>query len=116
MSTEALIETAKQRGTQARGQAGMIAAHARDVAVTGIEVLRSARDVVIGAHGEALALLARTADELRRTLREGVARVRGKLARIATPTHKEQALARKAQIKAKKRSRQTRAGQAATAA
>lgn len=73
---------------------GLIRAHGREVLDTGLDTLREARGV-----------LARSREELVRTLAGGAERIAQKLWRIATPTRKEEAELHKAEIKAKKRSR-----------
>ena len=105
MKERNLVQIAQARVSDARSTAEMVAAHGQDVVQTGIETLQAARTVVKDAGREAIDLLTRTNDNLRKTLKEGVDRVGGKISRIATPTHKEQAEARKAEIKAKKRAK-----------
>jgi hypothetical protein len=85
------------------GKIEMVAAHGKGVVKTGVETLQAARGVVASARREATQVLGKTRDELKKTLMEGAARIGHQLSHIATPTHKEQADAHKAEIKAKKR-------------
>lgn len=91
----------------------LVKAHAPDVVKTGVDTLRAAQEVVAGARREAGLVLEKTKDGLRRTLKEGADKIGQKLANIATPTRKEQAEARKEEVKAKKRAKRSEAAEAA---
>lgn len=97
-----LVSTVKEK-------ASLVAAHAPDVVKTGAETLKAAREVVDHSRRDAKLLLERTRDELKQTLKQGADQVRHKLAHLAEPTHKEQAEAKKAAVKAKKRARRAQA-------
>ena len=83
--------------------------HGQEVVKAGVETLSAAKNVVADAGRETAEVLSRKKEELKQTLKDGAAQVGEKLARIAQPTRKEQALARKAEVKAKKRAKQENA-------
>lgn len=105
---ESLIGTVKHK-------VELVKAHAPDVVKTGVDTLRAAQEVVAGARREAGLVLEKTKDGLKRTLKEGADKIGQKLANIATPTRKEQAEARKEEVKAKKRARRAEAAPQAAA-
>jgi hypothetical protein len=102
MKSTEVIETVKSNLADAKSKGGMIVAHGQDIVHTGVETLKAAKDVVVGAGREALDVATRAKDELKRTLTEGASQVGHKVSHLATPTHKEEAAARKAEVKAKK--------------
>lgn len=103
MDSNSIVESVKENVAGARVKARRVVAHGQEVVKTGKQTLQAARDVVVDGGREVLQVATHTKDELKRTLKEGASQVGERLARIATPTHKEQAIDRKAAIKAKKR-------------
>lgn len=109
MSAKGIVETVKEGVGEAKSKVEMVVAHGKEVVKAGAQTAQAARDVVAGAGREAAEVVARTKDELKRTLKDGAAQVGERLSRIATPNRREQAAARKAEVKAKKqRSRAAR--------
>lgn len=86
-----------------KDKVGMVVTHGKDVVKTGAEALREAKGVIDHSRQDVAAVLARTKDELTQTLKDGAGRVVEKVQRLNTPTHKELAEAKKAEVKAKKR-------------
>lgn len=115
MSKETIVETVKEAVAGARSKAEVVGARSKDVLETGVQTLQAAKEVVVTAGRQAAEVLANTKDELKRTLKQGAAEVGDKLARIATATRKEQAKARKAEVKAKKRAKASAASSHAAA-
>lgn len=109
MTAHNLIDTVKDAVTDARSKAELVGAHSRGVLDLGSQTLQTAKDVIVQGGRDAVAVLVHTREELKRTLNEGVAQMGERLSRIATPTRKEEALARKTEVKDKKR--QKRAAQ-----
>lgn len=105
MNANQITETVKGAVAGIRSRAGLIGAHGREVVHTGTETLQAAREVVASGGQQAVGVLAQTRDELRRTLKDGAARIGHQLSHLATPTHKEEATARKASLKEKKQRR-----------
>jgi hypothetical protein len=79
----------------------LVKAHAPDVLKTGVDTIREARQV-----------LDRTKDELKKTLKQGAEKIGHQLANLATPTRKEQAEAKKEEVKEKKRARRASSARA----
>jgi len=103
MNPKTLVGSVRDGVTEARNKVEMVAAHGQDVVKTGVQTLQAARGVVAEGGREAVQVLSRTRDELKKTLADGAAQVGDKLKLIATPTRREQAAARKAEVKQKKR-------------
>lgn len=104
MST--IVETVKDVVADARSKLEMFGAHGQEVLQTGVQTLQAAKDVVAAGGRDAVQVLSHTGEELQRTLKDGAAQIGEKLSRIATPTRKEQAASRKAEVKARKQQRQ----------
>ena len=102
MNPSQIIGSAKDLVSETRSTAGLIGAHGKDLAKTGVQILQAAKDVVVEGGKESVRLFDRTRSELQRTLSDGADQIRYKLLHIRTPTHKEHAEARKAEIKEKK--------------
>lgn len=117
MSPNKIVETVKDAVAEARNKAEMISSHGQEVIQTGAQTLQAAKEVVVQGGRDAAKVLTHTKDELQRTLKEGVAQIGDKLTRLATPTHREEAAARKAAVKEKKQRKrganQQSSGQAA---
>lgn len=107
MNPKSLVESVKEGVSEARSKVEMVTAHGQEVVKTGAKTLHAAKEVVIEGAREAVQVATRTKDELKRTLKEGATQVGEKLSRLATPTRKEQAAARKVEIKAKKERKRT---------
>jgi hypothetical protein len=105
MNANQITETVKGAVAGARSRAELIGSHGRQVVQTGTETLQAAREVVVNGGHQAVDVLAQTRDELRRTLKDGAARIGHQLSHLATPTHKEEAVARKEAVKDKKQRR-----------
>ena len=103
MTAAQIVDNVKDAVAGARSKALMVGAHSQDVLKVGTQTLQAAREVVAQARRDAGELLSHTRDELKRTLQEGAAQMGDRLSRIATPTRKEEALARKLEVKEKKR-------------
>ena len=102
MNSQSLVESVQHGVSEAKTKVEMVAAHGKDVVETGASTLRAAKDVVMAGGREAVGVAGRTRDELVRTLKDGFAKVGDKLSRIATPTRKESAVAKKIEVRAKK--------------
>lgn len=102
MNPKSIVESVKEGVAEARSKVEMVAAHSQDVVKTGAQTLHAAKGVVVEAGREAAQLAVKTKDELKRTLKEGASQLGEKMARIATPTRREEAAARKLEVKAKK--------------
>ncbi|HUP91742.1 MAG TPA: hypothetical protein VM074_05790 [Solimonas sp.] len=102
MTAKKIVETVKETVATAKGKAGMIGAHGKDVIGVGAQTLQAAKEVVVEAGRQASGVLSNTRDELKRTLKEGASQIGEKLANIASPTRKEEAVAHKQEIQAKK--------------
>lgn len=100
--TARIIETVKDAVAQARAKLGSVGAHGKEVIHAGTETLQAARVVLSRGRQDAAEVLTHTRDELKRTLKEGRTQVGERLSRLTTPTHEEEALARKASVRAKK--------------
>jgi hypothetical protein len=109
MDATSVIQSVKDRASGARDTIQRVAAHSPAVIKSGKQTLRAAREVVATAKRDAKTLAVRTKDDLKRTLQEGAAEIGDRLSRLATPTRKEMAEARKQEIKAKKQSRRSQA-------
>ncbi len=109
MNPSQIIGSAKDLVSETRSTASLINAHRRDLAKTGVQILQAAKEVVVEGGRESVRLFGRTCSELQRTLSDGVDQIRYKLAHIKTPTHKEQAEARKVEIKGKKQRKRAEA-------
>ncbi len=103
MTAAKIVESIRETFTSATSKAKMVGAHSQDVAKVGARTLRAAKDVVTQCGRDTAQVLSRSREELKRTLIEGAAEVGERLSRIATPTRKEEALARKLEVKAKKK-------------
>jgi hypothetical protein len=103
MKPKDVVESVKEGVSGAKQKAEMVAAHGQDVVKTGVETLQAAKNVLVEAGRETAQLVSRTTGELKRTLTEGASQVGDKLSRIATPTHREMADLRKAEVRRKKR-------------
>jgi hypothetical protein len=103
MTAATVVDAVRNRIDVAKDTAEMVGAHLRDVIKLGSQTLRNSRNVVRQARHDTATVLFAARDELRRTLKDGVAQIGDRLARLATPTRKEEALARKIEVKAKKR-------------
>jgi hypothetical protein len=114
MNPKDVVASVKEGVSEAKGKAAMVAAHGQEVVKTGVETLQAAKNVIVDAGRETAQVLTRTKDELKRTLTDGASQVGDKLSRIATPNRREQAQARKAEVKQKKRDK--RSGEAAATA
>lgn len=102
MNQKSIIESVKEGVSEARSKAEMVAAHGQDVFKSGVGTAKALREVVVQAGRETVQLATRTKDELKRVLNDGAVQIGEKLVRIATPTRKEEAAARKAEVKALK--------------
>lgn len=102
MTADKIVDTVTDAISEARSKVEMVGAHSRDVLKAGTQTLHSAREVVAQAGRDAAELLSHTRDELKRTLKEGAVQIGERLSRLATPTRKEEAMARKLEVKAKK--------------
>lgn len=116
MNPQFVVESVKHRIEAARSTVGMVASHGQTVVHTGGQTLQSAKDIVVKAGRDAIDLAGRTRTELVRTLKDGATQMAGQLSRIATPTHKEMAEARKVEIKEKKARKRAQAAAEAEAA
>lgn len=105
MSANKIVETVKDAVAEAKGKVELIGAHGKDVIHTGAQTLQAAKSVVVEGGHQTAQVLANTKDELQRTLKDGVAQIGHKLSNLTTPTHKEAAAARKAEVKEKKQRR-----------
>ena len=103
MDPKRIVETVKESVSEAKGKVERVAAHAQEVVAAGAQTLAAAKEVVDGARRETADVLTRKKDELKQTLKQGAEQVGEKLSRITQMTRKEQAAARKAEVKAKKR-------------
>ncbi len=103
MSAAEIVDSVKGALSEARSKAQMVGAHSQDVLKVGSQTLRAAKEVVVQAGRDTANVLSHSRDELKRTLQEGGAQMRDRLSRLATPNRKEEALARKLEVKAKKR-------------
>lgn len=103
MEAKAIVESVHQNVSNAKLQARRLVSHGEDVLSVGAQSLQSARSVVAKGGKEVVGIVKETAEELKSTLKQGVSDVGERLSRIATPTHKEQWIDRKNEIKAKKR-------------
>lgn len=102
MNPKSIVGSVKEGVAEARSKVGMVTAHGQDAVRTGARTLQAAKGVVVQGGREAVQIAIRTKDELKRTLKDGVAQVGEKLSRLTTPTRKEEAFARKLEVKAKK--------------
>lgn len=103
MTAVKIVDTVRDAIAGARNKAELVGAHSQDVLKLGSQTLQAAKGVVVQAGHDAAEVLSHTRDELKRTLKEGAAQMGDRLSRIATPTRKEEAVARKLEVKAKKR-------------
>lgn len=109
LNTSQIIGNAKTFIGDARSTASMVGLHGKDLARTGVQILHAAKDVIVEGGKEGVKLLGQTRDELQRTLSEGRDQIAYKLTHLNTPTHKEEAEARKAAIKEKKQRKRAEA-------
>ncbi len=117
MNPKSIVESVKESVAEARSKVEMVTAHGQEAVKTGARTLQAAKGVVVEGGREAVQVAIRTKEELKRTLKDGVAQVGEKLSRLTTPTRKEEALARKLEVKAKKqRKRSALGGEASPAA
>lgn len=117
MEAKSIVDSVNQNVSNAKLQAQRIISHGEGVLNAGTQSLQSAKSVVVKGGRDVAQVVRETAEELKRTLREGVNDVGEKLSRIATPTHKEQWIDRKNAVKAKKRRKREEAqAELATAA
>ena len=103
MEAKSIVDSVSQNVSNAKLQAQRIISHGEGVLNAGTQSLQSARSVVVKGGRDVVHVVKETAEELKRTLKDGVNDVGEKLSRIATPTHKEQWIDRKNAVKAKKR-------------
>lgn len=109
MTPSTLIESVKHNLSTAQATAGMVVTHGQDLVKTGVDTLRSAQDVLAGARRDVASVVVRTRDELLTTFKEGREQIGYQLSHLATPTRKEQAQARKAEVKARKQRKRDQA-------
>lgn len=109
MKPKNVVESVKEGVSEAKDKAAMVAAHGQGVVKTGVETLQAAKNVIVDAGREAAQVLSRTRDELKRTLSDGASQVGDQLSRLATPTRREQAESRKAEVRRKKRDKRVAA-------
>ena len=102
MNPKSVVESVKEKVGQARSTVGMVAAHGQDAIKAGAQTAREAKNVVVEAGREIAEVASRRKEELKQTLKDGASQIGGKLSRLTTPTRKEQAALRKAEVKAKK--------------
>ena len=128
MKVPPVVEEVKERVERAKGQVERLVEHGGEVAQTGAQALKAAKDVVVeSAHslkvsqaqarravadaaqaglnkvkGDAKAIASKAKQDLKRTLKEGYDAVSEKVSKAVAPTRKEQAAAKKAEVKAKK--------------
>lgn len=112
MIASTLLDTVKGGFAQARTTLDIVTAHGAQAFSTGVQTLEQARTVVVTARTDTAAVLSRARDELVKTFADGAASLGNQLVRIATPTHKEQAELRKAEVRRKKRAKREEAAQA----
>lgn len=109
MTAGTLVDSVKERLVAARSKAEIVGAHGQDVLKLGSQTLLAAKEVVRQARYDTATVLSAASDDLKRTLKEGVAQIGDRLSRLTTPTRKEEAIARKVEVKARKKRK--RAGQ-----
>ena len=88
-----------------KDKAGIAASHGRTIVDIGMETAMAGSDVVRSSVGDVGAVWIRTRSELRFIALGGVRRIREQLFRLTTPTHEQIAVARKQEVKEKKRRR-----------
>ncbi|EIT68901.1 MULTISPECIES: hypothetical protein [Hydrocarboniphaga] len=103
MEAKSIVDSVNDNVSNAKLQAQRLISHGEGVLNAGTQSLQSAKAVVVKGGKDVVHVVKETAEELKRTLKEGVNDVSEKLSRIATPTHKEQWIDRKNAVKAKKR-------------
>lgn len=103
MTADTIVDTVKDTFAEAKRKAEMVGAHSQDVLKVGSQTLQAAKEVVVKAGHDAAEVVSNAREELKRTLKEGAAQMGDRLSRIATPTRMEEAIARKVEVKAKKR-------------
>lgn len=103
MNSHSLLESVKRSVSEVKSKVELAKAHSRDVVETGASALIGAKDVVVDGGREAAQVASRTKQEFVRKVKEGIAQVGDKLSRITTPTRKEEAIARKMEVRAKKK-------------
>jgi hypothetical protein len=103
MSSKTVVESVKAGVADAKTKVEQVAAHGQEAVKASAQVLAAAKEVVDEARRDTAKVLSRSKDKLKKTLKEGAAQVGDKLANIANPTRREQAAARKAEVKSKKK-------------
>lgn len=112
MIASTILDTVKGGFAQARTTLDIVTAHSAQAFSTGVQTLEQARTVVVTARTDTAAVLARARDELVKTFADGASSLGDQLVRIATPTHKEQAELRKAEVRRKKQAKREEAAHA----
>ena len=112
MTSTNLFSTVKSGLSQARTKLDIVAAHGTQAFHTGVQTLETAKSVVVGAGSDTVAVLARAREDLKKTFAEGASQLGDQLVRIATPTHKEEAALRKAEVRRKKQAKREAEAQA----
>ena len=90
------VETLKSAGTVVSDSVSKLAKTQREAVSAVAEAAQTAR-------AEAVATVAQAGEELRTTLQDGYRAVTDRLSRAGTPSHRLQAEAKKAEVKAKKK-------------
>lgn len=103
MTAATVVDAVKNRIGAAKGTAEMVGAHLLDVIKLGSQTLLSSKNVIRQARQDTATVIFNARDELKRTLKDGAAQIGNRLARLTTATRKEEALARKSEVKQKKR-------------
>ena len=111
MTPSTIIESVRTNVISARAKAGLVATHGQDLLRTGVQTLRDARDVITSAGREVQDVAARAREELWTTLQTGRDQIGHKFTHLATPTRKEEAEARKLEVKARKQRKRAAAQQ-----
>ena len=104
-----ILSSVKHGFAHARTTFDLVTSHGVQVLHTGVQTLEAARSVVVGAGSDTAAVLARAREDLKKTFADGAAQVGQQLVRIATPTRKEEAALRKAEVRQKKTAKQEEA-------
>ena len=86
MEAKSIVYSVNQNVSNAKLQAQRIISHGEGVLNAGTQSLQSAKSVVVKGGRDVVQVVRDTAEELKRTLREGVNDVGEKLSRIATPS------------------------------
>ena len=116
MTPTNLISSVKTGLSQARTTFDIVTAHGAQALNTGVQTLGAAKSVVVGAGNDTVAVLTRAREDLKKTFAEGVSQLGDQLVRIATPTHKEEAALRKAEVRRKNQEKRQEQAEAEAAA